>query len=744
MEQNDIRAAFLSMLHEPDYRPGDTVTLYSKLCERLGIDHTVLTPGAFGELLRTLESEAEIAYGRKGKIMTGEDAGFIRAVFRSNPRGFGFAVPEEAYRRRTGGDLFIPPDATAGAITGDHVIVQMTTGRRADGRGGEGRVLRITERALRHVVGTFYVEPMASRRRESVSYVLPDNRRYDIAVRVEGEIPAEVKVGDKIEVEITSYPHSQVVRNDRRTAGGRGESGYYRAGLLHVRGRFVRSFGDADSAEANYHAILSENGIPSSFPPDVTEAAERAASQPLSPEGRLDLREKLIITIDGADARDLDDAISVERTADGWLLGVHIADVSHYVRPSTPLDAEALARGTSVYFPDRVVPMLPPALSNGACSLNADADRYALSALISLDAQGNILSCTPAESVIRSRLRGVYSELNDVIAQGNASAFAEKYSVLGDMLPDMLALYRILEAGSRASGALSFETSESLIRVENLVPVEIARRERGISERLIEQFMLCANRAIAEWLFWQDLPCVYRIHENPQPEKIQSFAVFAHNLGLDVTPLRVKKLHPAALSRVLDQAEELGLQSTVSIVMLRALAKARYSAAPSPHFGLAIDKYCHFTSPIRRYPDCAVHRIVKATLHGEIARQITRMSAFAEEAAVRSSENELRAVAAERAVDDLFRVLYLQQHLGETFDGTVSSVGPFGFFVTLDNSCEGLVPMISLGEGYVYEESSLTVSRGRSVFSLGMRVRVRVSRCEIRSRRADFTLSEAW
>ncbi len=734
-ELEELRA----YLQSRSYQPCDPVTLYQRFCEDKQIDRKTFLPGMFLELLRTLEAQAEIAYGKRGKVITAQDAGYVTGTFRSNARGFGFLIPEEADRRRTGGDLFIPPDATLGAITGDRVIAKMISEpHRRDGRGGEGKILRILERSLQRVIGTLRVEHTTSRRRETIWYVIPDERRYDLAVRIEGELPEDAVPGAKVLAEITAYPHAHVVRS----YGRRMHSQYYAPGLLHVRGKLLRIFGDAASVEANYQAILEENGIPSAFPEAVTAEAERAAAKPLLSENREDLRDRMILTIDGADARDLDDAISVERRGDGWLLGVHIADVSAYVRPGTALDAEAFARGTSVYFPDRVIPMLPQALSNGSCSLNAGVDRYALTAWITLDREGNILSCTPSETLICSKLRGVYSELNDVIDRGEASVFFEKYKILGEMLPDMLSLYEILEKKSRASGALSFETAESMILVEDGIPTKIERRTRGTAERFIEQFMLCANRAVAEWLYWQDLPCVYRVHEEPAPEKLQAFAVFAHNLGLDVTPLRAKKIFPAALTRVLDAANEKGLSETVSLVMLRSLAKAKYSATPAPHFGLAIDKYCHFTSPIRRYPDLAVHRMVKATLHGDMTKQIGQMQRFAENAAAKSSANELRALTAERAVDDLFRVLYLQQHIGELFDGVISMVGSYGFFVTLENSCEGLVPMGSLDDGFVFHEPSLTVSHSGMVFMPGKRVRVCVEQCDIPTRRATFALAE--
>ena len=509
-------------------------------------------------------------------------------------------------------------------------------------------------------------------------------------------------------------------------------------------GKIIEIFGEADTFGAAYSAILYDNDIIIEFPADVEEEARRISARPVTAEGRLDLRGKNIFTIDSISARDLDDAISIEREGDGYILGVHIADVAEYVKMHSIIDNEAYARGTSVYFPDRVAPMLPKALSNGCCSLNAGEDKYALSAFIRIGADGTIGETELAESVISTVVRGVYTEMNDLCEKGENSEFYAKYSRLyPDDFPSMIELYRILEEKSKDRGALELESDEAEIILDGDGSViDIRRADRGITERMIEQFMLAANEGVANWLFWQSMPCVYRVHDEPNPEKINTFSVFAHNLGLDITPLRAKTLHPKSLSTVLNQARENGVAGVASNVLLRALSKARYDAVCSPHFGLAIEKYCHFTSPIRRYPTFR-HRIVKTILHGEAdADNVSELEDFAFDSAEASSENELRALNAERAVDALYRCEYMSRHIGETFDGVISSVMRFGFFVELDNTCEGLVPVATLDGYFEYNERTMSLHCGRRRFTLGQRVRVEIESVNMTESKISMRLVE--
>ena len=644
---------------------------------------------------------------------------YIDGVFHGNRRGFGFVTPDDPAKAKKhglpeGGDLFIPERYTGDAMDGDRVTVKLISvipGERA-----EGRVWEVTGRGREKIIGTVREENIGTLRRpRRVTVITPDDDRLPFEVLAERSGGVFAEPGDKVEAVFTQFP-----------AVGR-----------IPRALITADFGPSGSREANYAALLRQNGIPDCFPEEaIAEADAQAKRVPRMTGKRLDLTDGIIFTIDGADAKDLDDAVSIEKTGSGWTLGVHIADVSYYVAPGSALDREAYARGTSVYFTDKVVPMLPPALSNGICSLNAGVRRYAQSAFITLDRNGNITGCELAETLIKSRVRGVYGEVNDLFDKGKRSPYAEKYAEVFPALTEMKKLYRVLAEKSRRRGMLELETAEAVILLdEKGDPAEIVRRERGDAEKMIEQFMLAANEAVATLLCGRGIPCVYRVHDRPDPEKLAAFADFAHNLGLPTAALHKDRPSPADFAPTLDAAAEKGLGEVVSGVALRSLAKARYSPAASLHFGLGIEKYCHFTSPIRRYPDLAVHRIVKTVLRGGDAGAFR---SFAVRAAEQSSENELRAIAAERAIEEMYKCIWLSVRTGEEFDGVITSVAPYGFYVELPNTCEGLVRLSDLPGCCEYDERSMSIFRGRDRFTVGSRVRIAVGRCDISSGKCDF------
>ena len=694
-------------------------------------DVLTLEPGdydLFAESIEYLERAGELAFTKKGRIMRVEGSGLINCIYRATTRGFGFASTEN------GGEIYIPPEYSLGAMNGDRVQVRLTLhSHRAPDDRKQGEILRILERAVTELVGSFRVVVEYHRLPEKVrgklprpkpteSYVVkPDDPKLTFRVKIPPSARNGAKDGDKVLVRLTKYP----------SAGSR-------CGDDKAVGKVLRVFGERDSMAANYEAILVTNGIRTSFPPEVRAEAERIASEPIIPDGRLDLRDRIIFTIDGAGAKDFDDAVSVEPIDGGWLLGVHIADVSHYVKANSPLDNEAFERGMSVYFTDKVIPMLPEELSNGVCSLNRDSDKYTLSALIKLDNSGRILETSLHRAIISSKVRGVYSELNDVIELGERSEFYDKYAFLfPDVLPDMLKVYEILKKKSEMRGSLELETVEAgIILDDEGMPVKIVPNERGVAEKLIEQFMLCANEAVAGWLFAMGMPCVYRVHEEPLPEKVRNFAVFACNLGLDIKPLNRRKLMPGCYREVYNEAKEKGVANVLNVMMLRSLAKAKYSAIPGRHFGLGCELYCHFTSPIRRYPDLAVHRIISSILDGKV--DVDRLEAFAAASAERSSENELRIVNAEREIEDLYKTVYLSGHIGECFDGIISTVAPFGFFVELPDTCEGLVPISSLDGFFEYDEQAMALFYGKKCYRTGDPAKVRVVSCDIITRRVEF------
>jgi len=716
----------LEFITAKGYVPLDTDELFDAVRADVGYDDEY---DDYLDALDDLEDGGAIVTTKRGKIIAAENSALIRGVFRSTTRGFGFVIPDAEYARRYSGDIFIAAEDTLAALNDDKVtaIVTENTRRTSDSKNPEGRILRINERANATVVGTLMRFGTRQKRGSPSYYVEPDDRKLGFTIIIEDMGSVEAAPGTKVVAEITDYPYLEYGR------------------LSAAYGRVTELFGDADSREANYSAILHENQIRTEFDRAVTEEAKEVSQHEITPEGRLDLRDKIIITIDSAEAKDLDDAISVEKTADGWLLGVHIADVSEYVREGTALDGEAFMRGTSVYFTDKVVPMLPFELSNGCCSLTSGHDRYALSALISLDEEGEIVGCELHESIISTTVRGVYSELNDIAEHGNDSQYYDKYSkILPEAFENMLRLYEILDSKSRKRGALDLDSNEAkLILDEDGNVCDIVKREQGTTESLIEQFMLCANEAVASWLYWQDIPCVYRIHEDPSPEKLQVFSVFAYNLGLNVLPLRTKVIRSSALQQMMDEAKEKGVKSVASIVMLRSLMKARYSSGCSPHFGLAIEKYCHFTSPIRRYPDLAVHRIIKEVLHGRaVGERVGELAAFAERAALNSSECEIRAQQAERAIDELYKAIYMSDHVGEVFDAVISSVTGFGFFAQLDNTCEGLVHTASLDGYFTYNDKLMTLSCGHRVYRLGDHVRVMLDEVDVTTRKLTFKVAQ--
>jgi len=679
----------------------------------------------FAEAVDELIREGAIVETKKGKLVSAADSGLLAGSFRASTRGFGFVTTDNA-----GEDLFVSRDHTHGAMHGDRVQIAVIKGE----KGKEAEVIRVLERAVTELVGTMHevheAAPVRTKKGKKVKrppatrfVVKPDDPKFSFRIEV---LPAQTngaRDGDKVLVKLTKYP-----------ADGHAKT--------FAMGKVSRIFGEGGSREANYRAILHENGIKTAFDED-TVAEARSIAPGIDPAGRLDLRDKVIFTIDGADAKDFDDAISVERDGDGYLLGVHIADVSHYVRPGSALDREAMARGTSVYFTDKVVPMLPEALSNGVCSLNRDSDKYTLSALIRLDADGGIVAADFRETIISSKVRGVYHEVNDVLEQGEASEYWEKYAFLyPDTLPLMVELYEKLKKKSRTRGSLEFETAEALILLgDDGMPLDIRLRERGTSERLIEQFMLAANEAAASWLTNLGLPCIFRVHEEPSSEKVEAFITFVHNLGLDMRPLKRRKLLPSGYREVYDEAVEKGLTSVVTPVMLRSLMKAKYTAVPAPHFGLGCELYCHFTSPIRRYPDLAVHRIIKCALRGEMDEKAASMfEDFAADAAEKSNDAELRAVSAERDIEDLYKVLFLSDKVGEEHEGIISSVTSFGMFVELENTCEGLVPITTLPGWFEFDEARRQLTGGGITYSLGQKVRIRIVSCDVTTRRAEFAL----
>lgn len=655
----------------------------------------------------SLKLSSAVDCGRRGRVRekTRRDENTARGTFSSSKSGFGFVKLMEGHDR----DIFIPEDKTGGAIDGDFVeIIYHIYNTRLGEEKTEGRVKKIVEYGRRTVIGTVnadnsfrYIRNRSARR----AVIVPDDNKIQLRPVIRDLCGADI--GDKVEVLI-----------DRK-------------GSYPLECTVLRNFGKSYTKEANYEAILAECEIPVDFSKEELAEAAFFASMPLSEEGRVYRSRDIIFTIDGADAKDLDDAVSLKKLKGGiWQLGVHIADVSHYVKERTHLDRAAMTRGTSVYFTDKVVPMLPPSLSNGACSLNAGEDKYAISAIINLSAKGEILSCRIEPSIIRSRVRGVYSEVNKIFSGEASAEIKSKYKSVIPTLMKMRDLYFILKKKSEIRGALELETSEAEILLsDDGSPVEIVKRERGDGEKLIEQFMLCANEAVAKLLTEKGIPCVYRVHENPPPEKLSEFLTFAHNLGFDTSAISKEKSSASDFSELLSLAQERGILAPVSYSMLRSMAKAKYSDVKNSHFGLGIDSYCHFTSPIRRLSDLATHRIIHRVLID--GKRPEAYSSYARRAAAAATEAELRAMSAERRIENLYKVIYMEKFIGQEFVAMVSSVTSFGLFAELDNTCEGLIPISELPGIFMFDEKNLSLRSRAVTYRLGDIVRVRLEEADI-------------
>ncbi|MBQ8836358.1 MAG: ribonuclease R [Clostridia bacterium] len=642
-----------------------------------------------------------------------DDTVRIEGKFSGTERGFGFVTADESFNLST--DIFIPARFCGGAFTGDRVAI-LVRKRELKNTGdkfhAEGEVIEILERGCKGFCGTLILDTRLLGRSFSPYRVVPDDPKLGLEAEIDDI--KDIDIGNKVEVKLLDY--------------GKGPR--------PPKGEIVRDLGKTFSLGANYESVLYEHGIRTEFPLEAVRCAEEAAKEPISESGRLDLRDKIIFTIDGADAKDLDDAISLDVTKSGYVLGVHIADVSHYVRYGTPTDKEAFARGTSVYFTDKVVPMLPKCLSNGACSLNADTDKYALSAIIEMSKQGEIIGCEVKNTIIRSKVRGVYSEVNDLFLNKSKSKFYRKYKAVYKTLTAMYPLYEILANRAKSRGVLELESAEArFVLDEDGRPVDIVKRERGDAEKMIEQFMLTANEAVARYMCARSLPSVFRVHEAPSEEKLEAYKSYVHNAGLSTVSLRAKKLTTAAFEPIIKEAAEKGMENVISRLTLRAQMKAKYSETRDDHFGLGLSYYCHFTSPIRRYPDLTVHRILKyAMLNGEEAA-IKRYTKFAAESAAASSDNELKAMTAERDIEDLYKVIFMEKEVGKEFDAVISSVTSFGLFCELENTCEGFIPIEVLGNGFKFREETLTLGRGDEQYKLGQPLRIKITDANVLRRR---------
>lgn len=664
----------------------------------------VLDKLAFYDALRSLKDRRMILLDREHNaklIPVGED---VEATLVSLSKNFGFARPDNG-----GDDIFIHGSALQGALVGDKIIVGDI---RKDDRGPSGRVRRIVEHKPAQTTGTVSITD------EGIEFI-PDNAiRYNLRMR-ERDLNG-AKNGDKVMASL-----EQDYRGDWAYASVK------------------KVFGSGRTARVCADAIVEQYGIPHVFPQEVLDEAERVGNEPVSDEEyakRLDLRGEPIFTIDSKDAKDLDDAISVKRTDFGYTLGVHIADVSHYVKEGSAIDEEAINRGTSVYFADRVIPMLPEVLSNGACSLNAGTDKLAFSALIELDKEGHITKYDFKKTIINSKVRGVYSEVNEIL-DGTASAeILNKYAPVMESLMSAKELADILKANSAARGTMELDSGESkFILDENGICIDIMPRVSGEAEQLIEQMMVTANIAAAKFSLDHKLPFLYRVHGTPDPKRVEELVTLLQLVGVPCKEIVKPNPETQDFAAILDRVRGLPCETLVSQRLLRTMEKARYSTEETGHFGLALSDYSHYTSPIRRYPDTSIHRVLSAFVEGMPAEEVRRRYAqFCETSATESSRNEIRALIAERDAEDCYMAEYMSQHIGEHFEGTVSGVTMRGVFVRLENSVEGFVSLDAFeGEDFVYD-GLITQRSPKRELTIGTPLPIIVASAYVATGKVDF------
>ncbi|ACL70322.1 ribonuclease R [Halothermothrix orenii] len=671
--------------------------------------------GIFINLLKKLVKEGLLFKTQDGKYGIPEKMDLIPGRIEGNPRGFAFLIPDDPTRD----DIFISLENLKGAMHNDRVFVRLLS--RQKGKNREGEVVKIIERANHQVVGNL-------EKSKYFGFVVPDNKRIFYDVFIPKEELNGARQNQKVVAEITRWPEKK--RNPE--------------------GKIIKILGSRGERGVDIEGIIYQLGLPQEFDYEVLEEAK---SIPLEIskgdlKGRRDLRAMPMVTIDGADAKDLDDAVSIEEVDDNQVrLGVHIADVSHYVKEDSALDREALKRGTSIYLVDRVIPMLPERLSNGICSLNPNQDRLTMSVFITYQLEPfKLMEYEIVPSVIKTNYRLTYDEVREILVHKNKAAI-QKYRDFVPYLKLMNKLRKRLREERVARGSIDFDMPEvKVILNEDGKPVDIINRVHGIPEQLIEEFMIAANRVVAEDMYWRQIPFIYRVHDQPDHGRMADFNEFIHNFGYHLKGVN-NEIHPRELQELLQLVEGRPEERLITRILLRSMKQAVYSDQNIGHFGLALDYYTHFTSPIRRYPDLMIHRIIKEVIKkGYLpARRQEELEEKLFEVAEHSSLQERKAMEAERDSVDLKKVEYMKDKTGEEYEGIINGVTNFGFFVELDNTVEGLIHVENLEDDYyhyVEEQHALIGERTRKTYRFGDRVRVRVERVNLDERQIDFSLIE--
>lgn len=666
-------------------------------------------------ILNELKDEGLIIITKKNKYISIKSQGYISGTFRASSKGFGFIdIPDEE------DDVYISRDNINGALNGDIVIAKITIPKTLEKK-AEAVIIDITKRKSNEIIGRYEAS-------KNFGFVIPDDIRIEKDIFIPKKCSGNAKNGDKV-----------VVRIDKWSEDGRKSEGT----IIEILGR-------ASDPKTDFISVINMFGLDLEFKESVLNEA-RNLNQVVTDEdmkGRKDLRIEQIITIDGADTKDIDDAICVKKINNGlYELGVHIADVSHYVKDGSILDDEAIARGTSVYLINKVLPMLPRELSNGICSLNEGVDRCALSIVMKIDNNGKVIDSEIFKSIINSKKKCVYSDVTDIILKKEDAKYDE-YSEFLEMITHMHELKNILEEKRRKRGSIEFDTYESKIELdENDIPTNVDKRERGIADEIIEEFMLCANETIAETFFFLQAPFIYRIHEELDSEKIYTLNKILNNFNIKMKGLN-NEIHPKTLQEVLDKVKDRENGKMISNLLLRSMQLARYSEENAGHFGLAAKYYCHFTSPIRRYPDLFIHRVISeyiASGYNLSQDTLNKFEKQAREYSKSSSDLERNAEKAEREFDDIKKCEYMQDKIGEEYDGVISSLTSFGMFVELDNTIEGLVRYEDMQDDYYDFNEDIMCIIGRRTnkkYIIGDKIRVKVKDASKQLRRIDFEIVE--
>ncbi len=671
--------------------------------------------GELNRILNELLAEGKLSLTRKGKFIKAKHSDReLIGTFISHPKGFGFVEIDGRDE-----DLYIPENFVNGAFHKDTVRVSLLSGNSAgqNGRRQEAQVVEILARGMKQIVGIY------DKSNKNYGFVIPDNTKICEDVFVSAERSKGAVSGHKVVCEITDYG-----KNNRKPEG-----------------KITEILGHVNDPGVDIMSIVKGYELPTEFSEKIMHQVERVANEVSEADmaGRRDLRAVQMVTIDGEDAKDLDDAVSLTRDGALYQLGVHIADVTNYVQENSALDWEARERGTSVYLVDRVIPMLPHKLSNGICSLNAGENRLALSCLMTIDQKGEVVSHEIVESVIRVDRRMSYTSVKKILDDKDEETCRE-YEELVPMFELMRELAGILREKRKKRGSIDFDFPESRIILDGQGhPVEIKPYERNVATKIIEDFMLIANETVAEHFHWMELPFVYRTHDNPDPEKISKLGTFIRNFGYSIKS-RQEEIHPKELQKLLAKIEDTPEEALISRLTLRSMKQAKYTIDCTGHFGLACQYYCHFTSPIRRYPDLQIHRIIKEQIRGRLnEKRIEHYREILPEVAKHSSEMERRADEAERETDKLKKVEFMEQHIGEIYEGVISSITTWGVYVELPNTIEGMIHVSMLPGDYFYydEETYEMVGQATDIrYKLGQKILVRVNATDRLLRTIDFDI----